>query len=82
MQKVPYLDRAEKCTRYVKTFYASDIFNEKELISEMENHASVTFDSSHIVCCWRNTVTQKYTNLPGLRELHVSWQWRIQAQTQ
>ena len=23
-----------------------------------------------IVRCWRNTVTQKYTNLPGTRDLH------------
>ena len=23
-----------------------------------------------IVRCWRNTVTQKYTNLPGIRDLH------------
>ena len=36
----------------------------------MENHASVTFDSGRIVRCWRDTVTQKYTNLPGIRELH------------
>ena len=53
-----------------KAFYLSDIFNEKELISEMENHASVTFDSGRIVRCWRDTVSQKYTNLPGIRELH------------
>lgn len=52
-----------------KAFYSSDIFNEKEL-SVMENHANVTFDSGRIVRCWQNTVTQKYTNLPGIRDLH------------
>ena len=54
----------------VKAFYASDIFNEKELLSEMEKHATVIFDSGRIVRCWWNTVTQKYTNLPGTHELH------------
>ena len=40
-----------------KPFYASDIFNEKELISEMENPATLTFDSGCIMRCWRDTVT-------------------------
>ena len=56
-----------------KAFNSVDIFNEKELIDVMENHASVTFDTARIVRYWRNTVSQKYSNLLGVRGLHDSW---------
>ena len=46
-----------------KAFNSAD---EKELIDVMENHASVTFDTGCIVRCWRNTVSEKYSNLPGI----------------
>lgn len=53
-----------------RNFYVSDVFNEKELIALMERHASVMFDSGRIVQVWRQTVTKKYSNLPGIRDLH------------
>ena len=36
----------------------------------MERHASVVIDSGRIVRTWRETVTKKYSNLPGIRGLH------------
>ena len=51
-------------------FYASDVFNERELVAVLERHASVVIDSGRIVRVWRETVTKKYGNLPGIRGLH------------
>ena len=53
-----------------RDFYASDVFNERELIAVMERRASVVFDSGRIVRAWRETVTKKYSSLPGIRGLH------------
>ena len=53
-----------------RDFYSSDIFNERELTEVMQRHASVMFDSGRIVRCWRDVVSKKYSNLPGIRELH------------
>lgn len=53
-----------------RDFYSSDVFNESELIAVMEQHATVVFDNGRIVRAWRETVTNKYSNLPGIRELH------------
>ena len=50
--------------------YASDVFNERELSAVMQQNASVVFDSGCIMCSWRDTVTKKYNNLPGLWGLH------------
>ena len=36
----------------------------------MQRHATVMFDNGRIVRCWRETVTQKYSSLPGIRDLH------------
>ena len=36
----------------------------------MEKHATVVFDSGRIVRLWREAVTKKYSNLPGIRALH------------
>ena len=41
----------------------------RELVAVMERHASVVVDSGHIVQVWRETVTKKYSNLPGIRGL-------------
>ena len=51
-------------------FYASDIFNERELIEVMERHATVKFDSGRIVSRWREIVSKKYSYFPGIRDLH------------
>ena len=50
--------------------YASNVFNERELVAVMEQHASVVIDSGRIVRVWRKTVAKKYSNLPGIRGLH------------
>ena len=36
----------------------------------MAKHANVTFDHGRIVRCWRERVTVKYSNLPGIHALH------------
>lgn len=53
-----------------RDFYASDVFNERELCEVMQRHATVMIDSGCIVRTWRDIVTEKYSNLPGIRELH------------
>lgn len=53
-----------------RDFFASDVFNERELVAVMEQHASVVIDSGRIVRVWRETLTNKYSNLPGIRGLH------------
>lgn len=53
-----------------RDFYASDVFNEREMIAVMERHTSVMFDTGGIVRAWRETVIKKYSNLPGIRGLH------------
>ena len=53
-----------------RDFYSSDIFNEREFLEVMQRHATVMFDNGRIVRCWRETVTQKYSSLPGIRDLH------------
>ena len=53
-----------------RDFYASDVFNESEFIAVVEQHASTVFDDGRIVRAWRENVTNKYSNLPGIRDLH------------
>ena len=36
-----------------RDFYASDIFNERELVAVMEQHASVVVESGRIVQAWK-----------------------------
>lgn len=53
-----------------RTFYSSDVFNEKELSAVVSRIATVVTDSGKIVRSWREVVGEKYTNLPGIRDLH------------
>lgn len=53
-----------------RTYYSSDIFNEKELNEVVSRHATVIMDTGRIVRSWREIVSEKYTNLPGIRDLH------------
>ena len=41
----------------------------KNCLAVMQQHASVVFDSGHIVHSWRDKVTKRYNNLPGIRGL-------------
>ena len=50
-----------------QSFYLSDVFNEKQLTAVV---ATVVMDSGKIVRSWREFVGEKYTNLPGIRDLH------------
>ena len=45
-----------------RDFYSLDVFNESELITVMEKHATVVFDKGSIVRAWRKTVANKYSN--------------------
>ena len=53
-----------------KSFYSADIFNEASFIRVYQQHSSVVFDKGGIVRRWRDIVTQKYSNLPGIRSYH------------
>lgn len=55
--------------KIAKAFYAADVFNEAELKLIAEQFGLVTLDNRGIVCTWRE-VGEKYTSLPGIRELH------------
>lgn len=53
-----------------RAYYSSDIFNEKELCTVVEQHANVIMDSGRIVRSWGEVVSEKYSNLPGIWDLH------------
>lgn len=53
-----------------RAYYASDIFNEKQLRDVISRHAAVVMDNGKIVRSWREVVGEKYSNLPGIRDLH------------
>ena len=53
-----------------RAYYSSDIFNEKELCTVVGRHATVIMDNGRIVRSWREVVSEKYSNLPGIRDLH------------
>ena len=53
-----------------RSFYSSDVFNEKDLSAVVGRHTNVIMDSGRIVRTWREVVSEKYTNLPGIRNLH------------
>ena len=53
-----------------KSYYSSDVFNEEMFREVYQQHSTVTFDRGGIVRCWRDTITQKYSNLPGIRSYH------------
>lgn len=55
--------------KIAKAFYAADVFNEAELKLIAEQFGVVTLDNRGIVRTWRE-VGEKYTSLPGIRELH------------
>jgi len=51
-------------------YYASDIFNVKQLREVISRYADVVMDNRKIVWSWQEVVGEKYSNLPGLRDLH------------
>ena len=53
-----------------KSFYSSDVFNEEQFLCVYGQHANVSLDKEGVVQCWRDVITVKYTNLPGIRTYH------------
>ena len=53
-----------------KVFNAADTFNLTQLTKLISKHAFVTLDNGKIVRTWRLLLSDKYSNLPGIRNLH------------
>ena len=51
-------------------YYAFDVFNEKQLRDVISRHAAVVVDNGKIVRSRREVVGEKYSGLPGIRDLH------------
>ena len=56
--------------KVAKAFESSDVFTTEELASLVSDYAAVTIDNGKLVQTWRDKVGEKYTKLPGIRELH------------
>lgn len=56
--------------KVAKAFASSDVFTTEELASLVSDYAAVTIDNGELVQTWRDKVGEKYTKLPGIRELH------------
>ena len=56
--------------KIAKAFYTADVFNETDLQQIAEQFALVVIDNGGIVRTWREKVGEKYSSLPGIRELH------------
>ena len=57
-------------SRIASAYHKSDVFNQADLELEAMSYATVCLDHGRIVRTWREKVGEKYTNLPGIRELH------------
>lgn len=56
--------------RIARTLHSLDVFNGEELKAVISRHATIIMDSRQIVQCWHKIVGEKYSSLPGIRELH------------
>ena len=56
--------------RIAKLYYKSNVFNETDLQPIVEQFSLVITDNGGIVRMWREKVGEKYSNLPGIRDLH------------
>ena len=56
--------------KIAKAFYTAEVFNEADLQQIAEQFALVILDNGGIVRTWREKVGEKYSSLPGIRELH------------
>ena len=64
------LEESEGASGVCSSCASVQAYSTRELTEVMQRHASVMFDSGGIVRCWRDVVSKKYSNLPGIRELH------------
>ena len=59
-------------SRIAKSYYKLDVFNESDLQVISEQFSHVVIDHGGIVRMWREKVGEKYTSLPGIRDLQQS----------
>ena len=57
-------------SKVAQSYNRSDVFNTEELKDVISLYAEVLVDDGTIVGDWRNTLSKKYSKLPGIRELH------------
>ena len=57
-------------SRIAKSYYKSDVFNKDDLQLIAQQFSHVVIDHGGIVRMWREKVGEKYSSLPGIRELH------------
>jgi hypothetical protein len=55
-----------------KAYNSSDVFNTRELTEVMSQSDSITaiIDNGTLIHNWRDKVSEKYSKLPGIRDLH------------
>ena len=53
-----------------RAFNGADTFNIAQLSELVSKYASVTLDDGKLVRTWRSLLSDKYSNLPGIRSLH------------
>ena len=53
-----------------RAFNGADTFNIAQLAELVSKYASVTLDDGKLVYTWRSLLSDKYSNLPGIRSLH------------
>lgn len=75
--QVPSCQLYDNWTHEVRTRPVICLFSEKHLFHSCfqweelyQQHSSFTVEIGGIVRCWRDVVTQKYSNLPGIRLYH------------
>ena len=57
-------------SQIAKSYYKLDVFNKTYLRLVVEKFSLVMIDNEGIVRTWREKVGEKYSNLPGIRDLH------------
>jgi len=53
-----------------KAYTSSDVFTTQELATMMSSHAVALVDDGKLVCTWREVLGNKYSKMPGIRDLH------------
>lgn len=56
--------------RIALTYNRSDIFTTQELKDIISQYANFTIDKGDLVCDWRESMSNKYSKLPGIRDSH------------
>lgn len=56
--------------RIAQSYNKADIFNVEELAEMISQHAAVFIENGTIVHTWCTCLSQKYSNVPGIRDLH------------